>query len=34
MYYIDKSDYISQRFVDSAVNQDSVMITDMLVERF
>lgn len=34
MYYIDKSRYISQRFVDSAVNQDSVMITDMLVERF
>lgn len=34
MYYIDKSDYISQRFVDSAINKDSVMITDMLVERF
>lgn len=34
MYYIDKSDYISQRFVDSAINKDSVMITDMLVECF
>lgn len=33
MYYVDKSRYISQRFVDSAIKQEGYMITDMLVER-
>lgn len=33
MYYVDKSRYISQSFVDSAVKQEGYMITDMLVER-